>query len=163
MSEQIHWHKAFNSDYLGSCDIEQGKSLKAIIKSVTVKPVKNTDGKESDRNIAEFTDPKIKPMILNATNCKIVQKFAKSPYLNDWNNIAVEIYVKNIRAFGEDTEGLRLKEKQPSFEKPELNQTVSAWPNIVAHYKSTQSFEKIEAQYKVSEAIKSLIKLQASV
>ena len=160
--EKIHWHKAFNSDYLGSCDIESGQSLKAIIKSVTVKSVKNTDGKESDRNVAEFTDPKIKPMILNATNCKIVQKFAKSPYLNDWVNIAVEIYVKNIRAFGEDAEGLRLKDRQPTFEKPELLQTLPAWPNIVNHYKATQSFEKIEAQYKVSEAVKSLIKLQAN-
>ena len=40
--EKTHWKKAFNSDYLGSCDIDDGTDLKAIIKEVVVKKVKNT-------------------------------------------------------------------------------------------------------------------------
>ena len=62
--------KIFNSDYLGSCDLEDGKDLKAIIKSVSIQEVKGTDGKKDYRNVAVFTDQKIKPMILNATNCR---------------------------------------------------------------------------------------------
>ena len=107
MENKTHWKKVFNSDYLGSCDLEDGKDLKAIIKSVSVQTIKGQDGKSQDRNVAKFTDPKIKDMILNATNCKVVKKFAKSVFINDWNNIPVQIYVKDdIRAFGDITEGL---------------------------------------------------------
>ena len=103
--EKTHWKKVFNSDYLGSCDIDDGTDLKAIIKEVVVKKVKNTDGKEQERNVAIFTDSKLKPMILNATNCKVIKKFTKSPYINDWKNVAVQIYIKNdIKAFGDTTD-----------------------------------------------------------
>ena len=104
---KTHWKKVFNSDYLGSCDLEDGKDLRAVIKSVTVQEVKGTDGKKQDRNVAIFTDAKIKPMILNVTNSKQVKKFAGSVYINDWNNIPIQIYVKDdIKAFGDVTEGI---------------------------------------------------------
>ena len=68
MKTKTHWKKVFNSDYLGSCDLEDGKDLKAVIKSVEVRKVKNTDGKEQERNVAIFTDLKLKPMILKRFN-----------------------------------------------------------------------------------------------
>ena len=40
--EKTHWKKVFNSEYLGSCDLEDGKDIKATIKTVVVKKVKNT-------------------------------------------------------------------------------------------------------------------------
>ena len=119
--EKTHWKKAFNSDYLGSCDIDDGTDLKAIIKEVVVKKVKNTDGKEQERNVAIFTDSKLKPMILNATNCKVIKKFTKSPYINDWKNVAVQIYIKNdIKAFGDTTEGLRLRDQAELLKQSKL-------------------------------------------
>lgn len=145
--EKIHWKKVFNSDYLGSCDLEDGKDLKAIIKSVSVQTVKGTNGEKKECNVAYFTDIKIKPMILNATNCKVVKKFAKSPYLNDWNNIPVQIYIKEgIQAFGDVTEGLRIRETQPSFSKPKLTRDMPAWSKAVeclrAKTKTVQDIEK---------------------
>jgi len=160
--EKTHWKKVFNSEFLGSCDLEDGKPLKAVIKAVSVRQVKNTDGKANDRNVAEFTDAKIKPMILNSTNCKIVKKFAKSPYINDWNNIPVEIYVKDIRAFGEETEGLRIKETQPATAKPQLTPTMQAWGKAVEVYKETKSFERIEAAYSLSDEVKEQLKKVAN-
>ncbi len=149
---KTHWKKVFNSDYLGSCDLEDGKDLRAVIKSVSVRKVKNTDGKEQERNVAVFTDAKLKPMILNATNCKVVKKFAKSPYINDWNNIAVQIYVKDdIRAFGDVTEGLRIREIQPSVSKPKLNRDMPAWENVVKYVKSGKPLSDIEKKYDISE------------
>ena len=148
---KTHWRKVFDSDYLGSCDLEDGKDLRAIIKTVSVRKVKNTDGKEQERNVATFTDAKLKPMILNATNCKVVKKFAKSPYINDWNNIAVQIYVKDdIRAFGDITEGLRIREIQPSISKPKLTRDMPAWPNAIGYVKSGKPIADIEKKYDIS-------------
>jgi len=151
MENKTHWKKVFNSDYLGSCDLEDGKDLKAVIKSVSVRKVKNTDGKEQERNVAEFTDTKLKPMILNATNCKVIKKFAKSPFINDWNNIAIQIYVKDdIRAFGDITEGLRIREAQPVFGKPELTPTIPAWQKAIDYYVANKKLEAIKERYSLS-------------
>lgn len=156
---KTHWKKVFNSDYLGSCDLEDGKDLRAVIKSVSVRKVKNTDGKEQERNVAVFTDPKLKPMILNATNCKVVKKFAKSPYINDWNDIAVQIYIKDdIRAFGDVTEGLRIREIQPSFSKPKLTRDMPAWANVIGYVKSGKPLSDIEKKYDISEVKDEILK-----
>jgi len=150
--KKTHWKKVFNSDYLGSCDLEDGKDLKAIIKSVVIQEVKGSDGKKQNCNVANFINPKIKPMILNVTNCKTVKKFAGSPYINDWNNIPVQIYIKDdIKAFGEITEGLRIRPTQPTIEKPELIPTHPAWENAIAYLsKNGNTIESIKSKYILS-------------
>jgi hypothetical protein len=157
--EKTHWKKVFSSDYLGSCDFEPGKDIKAVIKAVEVRKVKNTDGKEQERNVAIFTDASIKPMILNVTNCKVVKKFAKSPFINDWKNVAIQIYVKDdIKAFGEVTEGLRIREIEPKTEKPELVPTIPSWEKAIDYLKGNGTIEGIRKNWKLSEANEQLLK-----
>jgi len=160
--EKIHWKKVFNSDYLGSCDLENGGDLKVVIKSVTVKTVKSPEGKEQERNVATFTDASIKPMILNVTNCKTIKKFAKSKFINDWNNIPVQIYVKDdIRAFGDVTEGLRIREIQPKMDKPKLTPDLAAWSKAVEFLQGNGTIDKVKEKYELSpeneEALKAAV------
>jgi hypothetical protein len=153
MENKTHWKKVFNSDYLGSCDLEDGKDLKLVIKNVLIKKVKNTDGKEQERNVAYFTDPKVKPMILNATNCKVIKKFTKTPYINDWVNVPIQVYVKDdIRAFGDITEGLRIREFQPVTSKPKLTKEMPAYTKVVESLKNkSRGLSDIEKVYDVSD------------
>ena len=93
---------------------------KLVIKEVRLMPMKgrkkHKDDPDEFRNVAFFSDAKYKPMILNAGNSKIVRGFAKSRYIEDWNNIAVEIYAKdNVRFGREITEGLRVNPNQPKI------------------------------------------------
>jgi hypothetical protein len=151
--QQTHWRKVFNSDYLGSCDIDEGKDLKVTILSVEVKKVKDPQGKESERNVATFTDKAVKPMILNATNCRVIKKFAGTPYIEHWKNIPISVYVQgDIKAFGEVTEGLRIRTTQPKTAITELTPSNKVvWENAVKHYKAKQSTESIKEKYKLSE------------
>ena len=160
METKTHWRKVFDSDYLGSCDLEDGKDLKAVIKSVTVKNVKGPDGKEQERNVATFTDANIKPMILNATNCKLIKKFARSVYINDWNNIPIQIYVKDdIKAFGEVTEGLRIRPNQPVMSKPNLTPDMPAWNKAVEYLLTSEgTIDAIKARYNLTPANEELLK-----
>lgn len=152
MEPKTHWKKVFNSDYLGSCDLEDGKDLKAIIKTVSIREVKGTEGKKQNCNVADFTDPKIKPMILNATNCKTVKKFAGTPFIEDWKNIPVQIYVKDdIKAFGELTEGLRIRPVQPKIGRMELTPESQAWNNAVAFLKGKGTIADIRKKYDLSQ------------
>ena len=152
INSKVHWKKVFNSDYLGSCDLEDGKDLKTIIKSVRVQEVKGSDGKKQNCNVATFADPKIKPMILNVTNCKIVKKFAGSPYIDDWNNIPIQIYIKDdIKAFGEVTEGLRIRPAQPVMSKSELTPNHQAWTGAITYLKKPEAtIAKIREKYNLS-------------
>ena len=158
-TEKVHWHKVFLSDYLGACDLDEGKDIKVIIKNVAVKKVKGSDGKEQERNVATFTDPKVKPMILNATNCRIVKKSVGSPYINDWVNVPVQIYIKSdIKAFGDVTEGLRIRETQPKMDKPNLVPNIPQWQKAVEYLKGNGTIEGIKAKWELSPENEELLK-----
>lgn len=124
---KTHWKKAFNKDYLGAHDIEEGKELLLTISHVDIKEVKNSSNTAEKRNVAYFTDGNVKPMILNVTACKQIAKFAKSKYIDDWINIDIQVFSKTVRAFGEDVEALRIKDYQPKAKKDELTPIHSKW------------------------------------
>lgn len=149
---KTHWKKVFNKDYLGACDLEDGKDLKAVIKSVEIREIKDPQGKKSNRNVALFTDAKIKPMILNVTNCKVVKKFSGSNFIEEWKNIPVQIYSRNdIEAFGSLTEGLRFRDTQPQMNKPELKPGTQAWDGAKKFLTDTGTIPKIKEKYSLSK------------
>jgi hypothetical protein len=121
METKTHWKKAFNSEYIGSSDLEDYKDIVLTIKEVRLEQTKGTKEKEM-KNIAYFVE-KMKPMILNATNCKAVRKLAGgSNFINDWNNIRVTIYVeRNVKAFGEVTDALRIRSTPPAQSQPKAD------------------------------------------
>jgi len=158
---KTHWKKAFNKDYLGSHDLEDGKDLVAVIDHVEVREVKDSTGKSSNCNVAVFTT-KIKPMILNVTNCKTVKAFAGSNYIEDWKNVPVTICIREVAAFGETVEALRIKQTQPSMEKAELTPEHQMWGKAVEHLRKPGSkIEDILSRYKLSEANKAKLMEEA--
>ena len=158
---KTHWKKVFNKDYLGSHDLDEGRDLVAVIDHIEVREVPDSTGKKGKCNVAIFTT-KIKPMVLNVTNCKVIKKFAGSNYIEDWKNIPITIYTKNVQAFGEEVEALRIREKQPSMEKPELTPNHQMWDKAVEHLKKPGStIDDITKRYKISEEHKNMLLNQA--
>jgi hypothetical protein len=119
--EKIHWKKAFNSDYIGASDLEDYKDIVLTIKEVRLEQLKGTKEKDT-KNVAYFVE-NMKPMILNATNCKAVRKLAGgSNFINDWQNIRATIYVeRNVKAFGELTDALRIRSTPPPASQPKAD------------------------------------------
>jgi hypothetical protein len=107
-----HWKKLTNKNYIGSHDLQPNQELVITIESVAVEKVKNTDGKDEDCVVARIKGAK-KPMILNKTNMKIITKVLETPYIEQWLGKSVILYVaKNIRAFGETIDALRVKNQK---------------------------------------------------
>jgi len=131
---KTHWKKTFNKDYLGAHDLEENKDIKVVIDYVVVKGIKDPQGNSSNCNVAYFKD-KTKPMILNVTACKQIKKFSGSNYIEDWKNIPIQIYVREVKAFGEVVEALRIREQQPQTEKEKLNPNSDKWPKVVDRLK----------------------------
>ncbi len=163
MNDKTHYRKAFNSPYLSSADIVGPTIL--TIKHVRLEPDKAKKSKVPDLfNTAYFTEPeirpgeKLKPMILNATNCLTVKGFADSHFIDDWNDIRVTIYVDPNVKFGRDlVEGLRIAPEQPK-PRPELTEANKpAWDKAIKSYQCYGNFDAITPHMDITEENKKKI------
>ena len=100
--ELTHWKKLNNPDYLGAYAFQPGEEIIATIGSVGRETITNADGKKEECTVAHFTAPAgIKPMILNPTNCKTIEKVAGTPYIEQWQGVMIQLYVTQVKAFGD--------------------------------------------------------------
>jgi len=163
MSERNHYRKVFKSDHLGVADIEDLIESKTplifTITHVTQEYGVKVAGKKGDHNIAYFKED-IKPWVLNAGNCKIMQKFAGgSPVVADWNNIMVALYINpDVKMKGEITGGVRINPTAPRLEKREITpQTAQGWKNAKAAYIRDKNFDAVLKQAHISSDNMALI------
>lgn len=111
-----------NPDYLGAYSLDDGNGnyaeIIATMQYVKVEKVTGTDGKKEDCVVAHFSERNLKPMILNTTNMKTLEKLLKSKYIEDWAGRKVIIGVESVKAFGEVVDALRIKKRLPQEEGP---------------------------------------------
>ena len=113
MSEKTHYRKVFKSDHLGIADLEdfqeEGKGLVFTISQVRQEIGVAVAGRKGNFNIAYFIED-IKPLVLNATNSKVLSKISGSVFVQEWVNIKVELYIKaDVKMKGETVGGVRIK------------------------------------------------------
>lgn len=112
-----HWKKLNNPDYLGAYALEEGQELTITIDYVRAEMVKGRDGKSEERIVAHFKENGVKPMILNATNCKTIAKLYNTPYIEKWSGKKITVFATMVSAFGDTTEALRIRPYAPRDEK----------------------------------------------
>jgi hypothetical protein len=114
MSGKTHWRKLHNPDYLGAYALEPGKDMILTIKTAANEMVTGADGKKEECMVLRFVEPE-KPMIVNVTNAKTIEKIYKTPYIEEWAGKQIQLYVAKIKAFGETLDALRIR---PFVPKP---------------------------------------------
>jgi hypothetical protein len=161
-AEKTHYRKAFNSPYLSSADIVEPTVL--VISRVRLE--KDRTNKTKDMfNTAYFTEKEIrpgeplKPMILNAGNSKTMRNLTGSAFIDDWNDVAVTIYVDSNVRFGRDTvEGLRISTEKPRSVKPELSQDdTKMWKRAIASYKQYGNLDIVKKHVRISAENEALV------
>lgn len=160
MIERTHFKKAFNSPYLSSADIVEPTKL--TIARVRLEPDRTKKTKDSF-NTAYFAEKEIrkgeelKPMILNVTNSKAMKKLTGSPFIDDWVNVPVLVYVDNNVKFGRETlEGLRISPKKMEG-KPALIPNTQNWNNAKAAYKRDGNLDKVLQRMDISPENQALL------
>lgn len=150
-----HYRAVFKSDHLGSADledfIEQKKPLIFTIKEVKQELNVSVAGKKGNHNIAYFVEP-IKPLVLNATNSKVVKSFCGgSPFVEDWKNVPIELYIdENVKMKGETVSGVRIKPVQPNQkQKPFFSSA-----NFEKALAAKATIEQIEKAYQITSETK---------
>lgn len=116
MPEKTHWKKMTNPNYMGDYSIPQGRDLIATIDYVRREKVTGVGGKTEEEVVAHFSDGN-KPLILNKTNMKTIQKIYKTPYIEDWHGRKIQIYYDPTIKFGRETVGgLRIRPFVPEIQ-----------------------------------------------
>ena len=155
--KKTHWKKLDNPNYLGAYSLMDGetKDITVTISKVVTEEVKNERGSETCRvayfKESEINGIKIKPMILNATNSKAIGKIYDTPYIEDWQNKQVTIYVAKVRAFGDEIECLRIKREKPFKKLPELLPTDEKnWLKVIAAMQQGFTIDQIKTKLSIS-------------
>ena len=115
MSE-THWKKLINPDYLGAYSLDPGKDMILTIKQVRKETVTGPGGKKEECIVCHWQEDQ-KPMILNVTNCKMIAKLLKTPYIERWAGHRIQIGAEVVSAFGEKVEALRVRKTLPEETK----------------------------------------------
>ncbi len=115
MSE-THWKKLINPDYLGAYSLDPGKDMVLTIRQVKKEMVTGADGKKEECIVCYWQEEQ-KPMILNVTNCKMIAKLLKTPYIERWAGHRIQIGAEVVSAFGEKVEALRVRKTLPEETK----------------------------------------------
>lgn len=114
MEKLTHWKKLTDPRYIGSHDFQPEQELKVEIESIKDELVELFNGSKTETKnciLARFKGAK-KPMIMNATNCKIIAKNFGSNYTEHWIGKTITLYVAKIRAFGETVDAVRVKSEK---------------------------------------------------
>lgn len=110
MSE-THWKKLTNPNYLGAYAFAPGEEKIVTIESVAQESVIGAEGRSDVCIVAHLVGEK--PLILNKTNCKAISKLLGTPYIEEWAGHRITLAVQKVKAFGEDTDAVRVKPKLP--------------------------------------------------
>lgn len=107
-----HWKKLTNPNYIGSYAFQPGEEKPVMIKSVGQEEVTNPEGGKELCIVAHFQQPE-KPLILNKTNCKAIEKISGTPDIERWPGVGIILYVQRVKAFGDLVEAVRIRPVKP--------------------------------------------------
>lgn len=160
-TEKTHFRKAFHSPYLSSADIVEPTVL--TVKRVTLE-LDRTKKTKDLFNTAHFVEKEIrageelKPMILNASNSKTMKGLTGTPFIDDWQNVRITVYVDHNVRFGKETvEGLRISPHAPE-KKALAPDNAKGWEAAKAAFKRDGNLDKVLARVDMSQAHQDQIK-----
>ena len=151
--QKHHYRKVFKSDHLGVADledfIEEGRKLIFTIREVKQETGVLVAGNRGNFNIAYFTEPGVKPWVVNSGNSKILKGFAGgSPFVEDWVNIPIELIIdESVKMKGVTVGGIKIRPVKPTIEKvkPEFTEA-----NFAKARTAGATLEQIKKSYTIT-------------
>lgn len=116
---KTHWKSlADTSSFLGKQHIDPDKDLVVTISEVEAKEVQNGRGGKEIKRIMYFVEPEVRPMILNVTNGRTIEKLLGTPYTEEWSGKQIAIWVDPSvnNPSGNGNGGLRVRDYIPKVE-----------------------------------------------
>lgn len=106
---KTHWKKLTDTNYIGHWDLDGDLTVK--ITKVEKKQIQSQDGTKEWCLVAHLDGHK--PMILNKTNAKTIEKIFKSGFIEDWTGKQIILYRTRVKSFGDMVDALRIRTRLP--------------------------------------------------
>ena len=116
---KTHWKSlADSSQFLGKQHIDPDNDLIVTISEVEAKEIQNGRGGQETKRIMYFEEQNIRPMILNVTNGRTIERLLGTPYTEEWRGHRIAIWVDpNVNnPSGNGNGGLRVRDYIPKVE-----------------------------------------------
>jgi DNA-binding protein len=143
---KTHIDKLRNPNYLGGWDLidENGKTIDKV---VTIKEIKNESvfnqkNQEEQQVITVFFN-ECKPIILNATNRKVLKKVTGTEYIEDMVGKKIQLTTKKIKAFGEVHDAIRIVASAPN----EINSKPVDVASCIAKLKASKTLLELQTNW----------------
>lgn len=152
--EKTHWKKQFNYDYLGSYSLQDGKDVTLTMAETRKEKITGKSGKKEEAFVCYFKEKAdwIKPMILNRTNCKTIEKIYDTPYIEEWTGKQITIFIqKGVAAFGDTVDALRIRKQKPP--KPTLTKDHPSYAAVCKHIKEAGDITTVTNKFVVSDEL----------
>jgi len=109
-----HWKNFIDKDYLGSHNLEKGEEMLITIDNFVGEEEINTKDGKKVKQVLYFKE-NIPKMILNITNGNMLTRLYGS-HPDGWNGKQIQVYSTEVKAFGETTDALRIRDFVPKIE-----------------------------------------------
>lgn len=155
---KTHWKKLVNPDYIGAYSLPEGEDMIVTILSVSREIVVSTNGKKEECTVAKLKDQK--PMILNRTNCKTIQKIYGTPYIEEWAGKQIQLFASTTKMAGDEVECLRIRPNIPNKTLPVLLQTDSVnFEKVKKAIENGYTLDQIEKKWSIPAETKTALGL----
>lgn len=153
---KTHFRKVFKSDHLSVADLEDfsenGSDLSFTISHVRQEYDVKVAGRKGNFNIAYFKE-KIKPLVLNATNSKVLKERTQSSFVEDWRDLPIQLYIDpNASIGGDKVGGVRIHPNAPEVKKRAVvtPDDSSLWNRAKNSFRTTGNLNKVKAGADIS-------------
>lgn len=138
-SKTTHWRNLFEnkSMLLGAHNLNPGEELVAKIASVhTNQEITGNKGVKEHVSVIKFENAP--PMVLNVTNTRTIASLY-GEYYDNWIGKSIQVYATEVKAFGNITMALRIREAIP-----DTGEDVSEYIDLL---KRCQSMKELQDAY----------------
>lgn len=155
---KTHWKRLVNPDYIGAYSLPEGEDMIVTILSVSREIVVSTNGKKEECTVAKLKDQK--PMILNRTNCRTIQKIYGTPYIEEWAGKQIQLFAATTKMAGDEVECLRIRPNIPNKSLPVLLQTdLVNFEKVKKAIENGYTLDQIEKKWSVPAETKTALGL----
>jgi hypothetical protein len=106
-----HWKQNFDYRFTGAYELQPNEEKTVTIAKTNKEEVASTTGEKQMCFVAYFHENS-KPMVLNKTNCKTIEKLYGAD-IEKWIGKKITVFAALVKAFGEMVDALRIRPTIP--------------------------------------------------
>ena len=146
-----HWKSQFNYQWLGAYSLPEGKDIILTIKEMKREKVVGNNGNKELLLVAYFAED-VKPMVVNKTNCKTLEKLFKTPIIESWVGKQIQVGSVKVDAFGDKVDALRVRSFAPNATQPliTVQKDTPIYQGIIDALQGGFTMAQVKSKYKLT-------------